>query len=86
MYIEFVLAFFLYIFEPFFLTSSQLVDLYFKKVNIDVQIIYNIVLQWEPSKLEMVDDARVDLYFNEVNDKEWKELELPLRAMVLSKI
>lgn len=36
--------------------------------------------QWEPSKLELIDDSTVDRYFSKVNDDEWEDLKLPTRS------
>ncbi|KAI3900924.1 hypothetical protein MKW98_026491 [Papaver atlanticum] len=36
--------------------------------------------KWEPSRLELVTDAMVDLYFSKVNADEWKDLVLPVRS------
>lgn len=35
--------------------------------------------KWEPSRLDLVDDKRVDVYFSKVNDKGWEDLKLPER-------
>ncbi|KAK8531725.1 hypothetical protein V6N13_131084 [Hibiscus sabdariffa] len=35
---------------------------------------------WEPSKLELIDDARVDCYFCKVKHEEWEDLKLPNRS------
>ncbi|CAI9103370.1 OLC1v1001838C1 [Oldenlandia corymbosa var. corymbosa] len=37
-------------------------------------------LQWQPSKLELVDEAMVDKYFSRVQDEDWEELEFPPRS------
>ncbi|KAI3837887.1 hypothetical protein MKW92_000131 [Papaver armeniacum] len=35
--------------------------------------------KWEPSRLELVTDEMVDLYFSKVDDDEWEDLVLPVR-------
>ncbi|GMJ11853.1 beta-hydroxyisobutyryl-CoA hydrolase 1 [Hibiscus trionum] len=35
---------------------------------------------WEPSKLELIDDARVDCYFCKVEHEEWEDFKLPIRS------
>ncbi|CAI9103371.1 OLC1v1001838C2 [Oldenlandia corymbosa var. corymbosa] len=36
--------------------------------------------KWQPSKLELVDEAMVDKYFSRVQDEDWEELEFPPRS------
>ncbi|KAK6266975.1 hypothetical protein QUC31_017812 [Theobroma cacao] len=36
--------------------------------------------KWEPSKLELVTDSRVDRYFSKMNTEEWEDLKLPTRS------
>ncbi|KAI3881208.1 hypothetical protein MKX03_015913 [Papaver bracteatum] len=36
--------------------------------------------KWEPSRLELVTDEMVDLYFSKVDDGEWEDLVLPVRS------
>lgn len=36
-------------------------------------------VQWEPSKLELVNDEMVDRYFSKVNEEGWEDLKLPPR-------
>ncbi|MCL7021591.1 hypothetical protein MKW94_013658 [Papaver nudicaule] len=36
--------------------------------------------KWVPSRLELVTDEMVDLYFSKVDDDEWKDLVLPVRS------
>ncbi|XP_021297863.1 3-hydroxyisobutyryl-CoA hydrolase 1-like isoform X1 [Herrania umbratica] len=36
--------------------------------------------KWEPSKLEIVTDSRVDRYFSKMNTEEWEDLKLPTRS------
>ncbi|OMO95577.1 Crotonase superfamily [Corchorus capsularis] len=36
--------------------------------------------KWEPSKLELVTDSMVDVYFSKVDDEEWEDLKLPTRS------
>ncbi|KAL0913343.1 hypothetical protein M5K25_016795 [Dendrobium thyrsiflorum] len=35
--------------------------------------------KWEPSRLELIDDAMVDRYFSKVDDQGWEDLKLPTR-------
>ncbi|KAE8684955.1 3-hydroxyisobutyryl-CoA hydrolase 1 [Hibiscus syriacus] len=35
---------------------------------------------WEPSKLEMIDEGRVECYFSKVKHEEWEDLKLPIRV------
>ena len=42
---------------------------------------WNIELQWEPSKLELVGEEMVDRFFKAVeDDDDWKGLQLPPRT------
>ncbi|KAI3940719.1 hypothetical protein MKW98_030038 [Papaver atlanticum] len=36
--------------------------------------------KWEPSRLELVTDEMVDLYFSKVDDGEWEDMVLPVRS------
>ncbi|KAK8946004.1 putative 3-hydroxyisobutyryl-CoA hydrolase 2 [Platanthera guangdongensis] len=36
--------------------------------------------KWEPSRLDLVDDKRIDVYFSKVNDEAWEDLKLPERS------
>ncbi|RZC47763.1 hypothetical protein C5167_040707 [Papaver somniferum] len=36
--------------------------------------------KWEPSRLELITDEMVDLYFSKVDDGEWEDLVLPVRS------
>ncbi|XP_015895615.3 3-hydroxyisobutyryl-CoA hydrolase 1 [Ziziphus jujuba] len=36
--------------------------------------------KWNPSRLELISDDMVDLYFSKVDDEDWKDLKLPARS------
>lgn len=36
--------------------------------------------KWEPSKLELISDEKVDLYFSKVDDDGWEDLKLPVSS------
>ncbi|KAE8690956.1 3-hydroxyisobutyryl-CoA hydrolase 1 [Hibiscus syriacus] len=36
--------------------------------------------KWEPSKLELITDTTVDIYFSKVKNEDWEDLKLPARS------
>ncbi|XP_060210469.1 3-hydroxyisobutyryl-CoA hydrolase 1-like [Lycium barbarum] len=36
--------------------------------------------KWEPSRLELITDDDVDLYFSKIDDEDWQDLKLPPRS------
>lgn len=45
-----------------------------------------LVLQWEPSKLELISNEMVDKYFAKVDDEVWEDLKLPYRPTRTSRL
>lgn len=41
-------------------------------------------LQWEPARLDMIDDGTVDRYFAKMDDAGWEDLKLPERRNSIS--
>ena len=47
---------------------------------------FRLVLQWEPSKLELISNDMVDKYFAKVDDEVWEDLKLPYRPTRTSRL
>lgn len=55
-------------------------------VWLEAVIDIRLVLQWEPSKLELISNQMVDKYFAKVDDEVWEDLKLPYRPTRTSRL
>lgn len=55
-------------------------------VWLEAVIDFRLVLQWEPSKLELISNEMVDKYFAKVDDEVWEDLKLPYQPTRTSRL
>lgn len=50
----------------------------------------SFLFQWEPSRLEQINESMVEHYFSKIDDEEWEDLKLPAKftfsASLLAKL